>query len=89
MILNLIMGGSSIFYRVVFAMCIIHIEFDKNANSTCIMHRSISSFIRNCLATIGVCIFCAMTAVVALFNLRECRKIRKGDDYGFFGSPLL
>ena len=57
-------------------------EFDKNADSTGLIvwriyicfHASI------CLATIGVCVFCAVTSVAALFDF--------GGKYGSFSRRV-
>ena len=49
------------------------LEFDKNANSgdcrLCAFLRPISHSVS--LATIGVCVFCAVTSVAALFYFTE------------------
>lgn len=41
-------------------------EFDKNANSYCKWHRLVLALSVG-LATIGVCVFCALTLIGALF----------------------
>ncbi len=35
----------------------------------------------NCLATIGVCVFCAVTSVAALFNLRGLNMVKCEFEY--------
>ena len=56
-------------------------EFDKNANSDSVIVSF--SFCRVGLATIGVCVFCAVTSVAALFIL-ELLKMKIG-----FRTPSL
>ena len=43
--------------------------FDKNADSTNVLYANYICFHASiCLATIGVCVFCATTSVAALFD---------------------
>ena len=58
-------------------MCLLipHYEFDKNANSINVGTTVLVILIS--LATIGVCIFCAVTSVAALFIFGEVQKMRK------------
>ena len=46
-----------------------HREFDKNANSIDV--KAEMFFVLFSLATIGVCVFCAVTSVAALFIFRR------------------
>ncbi len=54
-------------------------EFDKNANSYCKWHRLVLALSVG-LATIGVCVFCALTLIGALF-LGEVRSADWGRKY--------
>ena len=58
-------------------MCLLipHYEFDKNANSINVGTTVLVILIS--LATIGVCVFCAVTSVAALFIFGEVQKMRK------------
>jgi len=51
----------------------VYAVFDKNANSTCAydIKEAIPYSGSICLATIGVCVFCALAPVSALFDLQE------------------
>ena len=55
-----------IFYRDVIPFSQLQFVFDKNANSDSVVVKIIL-FRRVGLATIGVCVFCAVTSVAALF----------------------
>ena len=52
---------------VVYPFGAFHREFDKNANSIDV--KAEMFFVLFSLATIGVCVFCAVTSVAALFIL--------------------
>ena len=67
-----------IFHRDTIPFSQLQFEFDKNANSDSVVVKIIL-FRRVGLATIGVCVFCATTSVVALFIFIDRKE---GKTYG-------
>ena len=67
-----------IFYRDIIPFSQLQFEFDKNANSDSVVVKIIL-FRRVGLATIGVCVFCAVTSVAALFIFVDRKEERLWD----------
>ena len=60
-----------IFYFDKYFVLYLRFVFDKNANSFCVNIGTKSILRNNCLATVGVCVFCALASAGALFYTKE------------------
>ena len=72
------MGVLSLFIGIIILFFVHNnfIEFDKNANSIYVIVVTLISH-KVSLATIGVCVFCAVTSVAALFIFIDRKDVMK------------